>query len=498
MNVTPQPATQRCRTGIEGLDDIVRGGLPRDRMYLVLGQPGVGKTTLGVQFLIAGANEGETGLYITLSESKTELNEIARSHGWDLSKLAIFELSALEAEIKEDADTTFFNPSEVQLTRTTMAILKEVDRIKPKRVVFDSLSELRLLAETSLRYRRQILHLKQYFSGRNCTVLALDDGSAREVDEQMASLAHGVISLTKATPDYGVGRRQIRVDKMRSVNYRDGNHDMLMLTGGVVVFPRLVAAEHHTRFTAQKVSNGVAGLDALVGGGLDCGTSTIFLGPAGSGKSTLTTAYARAAADRGDKVLHFIFDETRSIFLNRASSLGLDLQKHLDSGVVRLEQIDPAEISPGEFAYRIKQGVLKEQVKMVVIDSLNGYIYAMNDQRHLSLHLHEMLSFLNQQGVTTLMVLTQQGMMGPMQSNIDLTYLADSVVMVRYFEAQGTVRQAISVVKKRSGAHERTIRDFAITPQGLVVGQPLTNFQGVLSGTPILLLGDNRTTPANH
>lgn len=481
------PETPLCLTGIEGLDDILRGGLPRDRLYLVLGSPGVGKTTLALQFLLSGAALGERGLYITLSETKAELDEVARSHGWDLSKLAMYELSALEAEIQKESDTTFFSPSEVQLNRTTIALLNEVERIKPVRVVFDSLSELRLMSETPLRYRRQILHLKQFFAGRNCTILALDDGSGLAADEQMESLAHGVITLTKRVPEYGVTRRSLRVEKLRGVKFREGNHDLLMRTGGLVVFPRLVAAEHHQPFSKDKIYSGLRSLDDLLGNGVDRGTSTIFLGPAGAGKSSLATCFARASAERGEKVLYFSFDETIATFLHRARGMGMDLEPHLKSGLISLQQIDPAEISTGELAFTIKEHVQKHGVKMVVMDSLNGYIYAMADQRHLVLHLHEMLSFLNQQGVATLMILTQQGMVGQMQTPVDLTYLADTVVMLRYFEAQGAVRQAISVMKKRSGNHERTIREFSISERGLLVGAPLRNFQGVLSGVPVMV-----------
>lgn len=476
-----------CLTGIEGLDDILRGGLPRDRLYLVLGSPGVGKTTLALQFLLTGAELGEKGLYITLSETKAELDEVARSHGWDLSSIPLYELSNLEAEIQKESDTTFFSPSEVQLNRTTIALLKEVERVKPTRIVFDSLSELRLMSETPLRYRRQILHLKQFFTGRNCTVLALDDGAGLAADDQMESLAHGVITMTKRVPDYGVTRRTIRVEKLRGVSFREGNHDLLMRTGGLVVFPRLVAAEHHQAFTKDKILSGVPSLDELVGAGLDRGTSTIFLGPSGSGKSSLATCFARTSAERREKALYLSFDETIATFLHRARGMGMDLAEHLKSGNLILQQIDPAETSPGELTFSIKEYVQKGGVKMVVLDSLNGYIYSMADQRHLTLHLHELLSFLNQLGVATLMILTQQGMVGQMQTPVDLTYLADTVVMLRYFESQGAVRQAISVMKKRSGNHERTIREFAISGQGLLVGPPLKNFQGVLTGVPVLL-----------
>ncbi|HTH46465.1 MAG TPA: ATPase domain-containing protein [Candidatus Limnocylindria bacterium] len=487
MKTVPTPSHPRCLTGIDGLDDILAGGLPRDRLYLVMGEPGVGKTTLALQFLLAGAAAGEKSLYVTLSETQMELSEVAHSHGWDLSKLSLYELRSLQEKIRNEADTTFFSPSEVQLNRTTEALMKEVERVRPVRVVLDSLSELRLMSETALRYRRQFLELKQYFSGRNCTVLTLDDGSGNGSDEQVESLAHGVIKLTKQVPDYGVTRRQIRVEKLRGVPYRQGNHDVLLRTGGVVVFPRLVAAEHPPEKGHEgRFSSGNPGLDTLVGGGLDRGTSTIFMGPAGAGKSTLATSYAYAAAERGEKVLFFSFDETIQTTLTRAAGLCMELKPHLDSGRLELKQIDPAEVSPGELAYAIRRSVESEESRMVIIDSINGFLYAMTDHRHLMLHLHELLSFLNQRGVATLMVLTQQGMVGQMQGPVDITYLADAVVMLRYFEANGAVRQAISVMKKRSGPHERTIREFAITPRGIAVGAPLTGFQGILTGTPVL------------
>lgn len=480
-------STSLCQTGIEGFDDILNGGLSRNRMYLVLGEPGVGKTTLALQFLLAGAAQGEKGLYITLSETKAELNEVANSHGWDLSAIELFELAAMEAQIKGDADTTFFSPSEVELNRTTRVLLDQIEATNPARVVFDSLSEVRLMSETALRYRRQILHLKQFFSGKNCTVLMLDDNSSSgQVDDQVESLAHGVVLLTKTSPDFGVSRRQMMVKKIRGVRFREGYHDLLMATGGLVIFPRLVAAEHHRAFPAESIPSGIPGLDRALGGGIDRGTSTIFMGPAGTGKSILTMRFALCAAQRDEHVLFFTFDETTRTLLGRARQLGFDVEPHLQAGRIKVQQIDPAEISPGELAYHIKQGVLRDGARMVVIDSLNGFLHAMPDQRHLILQLHELLSFLNQQGVVSLMVLTQQGIVGSMQSPMDLTYLADTVVLLRYFETDGAVRQAVSVIKKRSGDHERTIREFKLAPGGITVGEPLQGFHGVLTGVPMM------------
>lgn len=480
-------ATQSlCRTGLEGLDDILRGGLPRNRIFLLLGEPGSGKTTMALQFLLEGQKLGERGLYITLSETSDELKEVASSHGWDLTAINVFELSALQTELKDQGETTFFSPSEVELNRTTKVLLDQIEKHKPVRVVFDSLSEMRLMAETPLRYRRQILQLKQFFAGKNCTVLLLDDcAGAKSSDEQVESLAHGVMTLSKTSPDYGILRRQLRVEKMRGVKFREGNHDIIMETGGMVVFPRLVAAEHHSDFARERISSGITAMDSLLGGGIDRGTSTVLLGPAGTGKSTLAATFAVQAASRGENVLFFTFDETRGTLLTRADELGLKFSEQVESGRIKVQQIDPAEISPGELAFNVRQAVVRQEVRMVIIDSLNGYMHAMPDERHLLLQLHEMLAYLNQQGVTTILILTQQGLVGTMQSPIDLTYLADTVLLLRYFEVMGVVRQAMSVIKKRSGPHERSIREYSFADGKVSVGEPLTGFRGVLSGIPM-------------
>jgi circadian clock protein KaiC len=354
-------------------------------------------------------------------------------------------------------------------------------------VVFDSFSELRLMSETALRYRRQILHLKQFFAGRKATVLMLDDDSGKShVDDQVESLAHGVIVLTRTSPEFGISRRQLRVRKVRGVKFREGNHDLLLTTGEMMVLPRLVAAEHHQPFSRESISSGIEGLDRLLGGGIDRGTSTIFMGPAGTGKSTLATSFALAAADRGERVLFFTFDETLRTLLNRATDLNPGVNAHVKDHRIRVEQIDPAEISPGELANKVQVAVQQENVKMVIIDSLNGFLHAMPDQRHLLLQLHELLAFLNQQGIATILVLTQQGLIGQMQTPLDLTYLADTVLLLRYFEHDGAVRQAVSVMKKRSGNHEKKIREFTITKDGIQIGEPLAGFQGVLTGVPML------------
>jgi circadian clock protein KaiC len=477
----------RCATGVEGLDDIIAGGLPANRLYLIQGEPGVGKTTLALQFLLEGVRKGEAGLYITLSETKDELEVVAESHGWDLSGINLYELSCIEDQLNQDEANTFFHPADVELNRTTQALLAEVERTKPVRVVFDSLSEMRMLADTALRYRRQILRFKQFFAGRKCTVLFLDDRSAGQTDLQVESIAHGVIMLEKASPTYGISRRLLNVVKIRGSEFLEGNHDFVLRKGGMKVFPRLVAAEHHTQFAPEDFPSGITQLDALLGGGLGRGTSTMFMGPPGTGKSTLALKFALAAAQRGEKVLVFLFDETVGTLRNRAAKLGMDLAPHIASGNICFEQVDPAEISPGELAHRIREAVLKRGIKMVVIDSINGYLNAMPEERYLNLQLHELLAFLNQQGVITIMVLAQQGLIGAMQSSVDLTYLADTVVILRYFEVEGAVRQALSIIKKRSGDHERTIREIKIDKAGIHVGEPLEQLHGVLTGVPSLL-----------
>ncbi|MFN7141709.1 MAG: ATPase domain-containing protein, partial [Limisphaerales bacterium] len=417
-----------CTTGVPGLDSILAGGLPRNRLYLVEGDPGVGKTTMALQFLLEGARLNETGLYITLSETKEELAGVARSHGWSLNKFNIFELSAIEQQLKGETEHTFFHPSEIELNKTTQILLNEVERLKPTRVVFDSLSEMRLMAETPLRYRRQVLSLKQFFAGRNCTTLFLDDRTSSAHDLQVRSLAHGVVTLEKSSPKYGIARRSLVIEKIRGVKFREGFHDFSIRTGGAVVFPRLVASEHHTDFKRESFSTGIEGLDALLGGGIDRGTSTMIMGPPGTGKSTLAIKHACLAAARGERVHMFIFDETIGTLVARAAELGLDVRSHLKSGLLRLDQIDPAEISPGELTHCIREAVEQQNTRMIIIDSINGYLNAMPEEDYLSLQLHEMLAYLNQQGVTTIMILAQQGVIGAMQSPVDLTYLSDTVL----------------------------------------------------------------------
>ncbi len=480
--------------GVPGLDAVLEGGLPARRLYLIQGDPGVGKTTLAMQFLMEGARRGECGLYVTLSETKEEIEVVAKSHGWDLTNIHLYELSTIEAQIRGDSESTFFHPSEVELNRTIGALLAEVEKVQPVRVVFDSLSEMRMLADTALRYRRQILQLKQFFAGRNSTVLFLDDRTSGMHDLQVESIAHGVLCLSSESPEYGVARRQLTVLKIRGSQFREGNHDLILRRGGLVVFPRLVAGEHHREFAREDFPSGIAELDSLLGGGLGRGTSSMFMGPPGTGKSTLALRFALSAAEQGEKALLFLFDETTGMLKNRAAQLGLDIEEHLRSGLIAIQQVDPAEISPGELVHRIRQCVADEGVRMIVIDSINGYLNAMPAERYLTLQLHELLAFLNQQGVITIMVLAQQGLVGAMHSIVDLTYLADTVVLSRYYESRGEVKKALSVIKKRSGNHERTIREMRIGKNGISLGDPLRDLQGVLTGVPSFVNAEAKTT----
>lgn len=482
-------ASPLVSTGIAGFDHVLGGGFTADRMYLIEGDPGAGKTTLALSYLLEGASRGEPVLYVTLSETKHELIAVARSHGWSLDNVHLLELVTSEESLSSDAQLTMFHPSEVELSETTQAVLAEVERLKPRRVVFDSLSEMRLLAQNPLRYRRQILALKQFFTGRNCTVLLLDDRTSEMTDLHLQSIAHGVISLQQLAPEYGAERRRLRVIKLRGVRYQGGFHDFIIQRGGLKVFPRLVAAQHHHSFARTALKSGISELDALLGGGLDRGTSTLIVGPAGCGKTTLASQYAVAATLQGECAAIFTFDETLGTLRTRCESIGIPFDAQIDTGRLFVQQVDPAELSPGEFVHVVRQAVEPESgdgVRVVVIDSLNGYLNAMPEERNLIIQLHELLTYLAQQGVITLLLVAQHGLLGSgMSSPVDASYLADAVILMRFFEAKGRVRKAISVIKKRTGGHEDTIRELRIDGHGLQVGAPLHEFQGILTGVPI-------------
>ena len=488
--------TDRSRpaaSGISGLDDILRGGFPANHVYLIQGDPGSGKTTLGMQFLFEGRRLGESGMYISLSETAAELHAIAQSHDWSLEGIRLFEMQSVEQHFSRDAENTLFEPSEVELREVMQRLLAEIDEVKASRVVFDSLSELRLLAQNPLRYRRQILMLKQYFVGRQCTVLFLDDRTAPEDDRQLQSIVHGVVQLEQAASAYGNERRRLRVVKMRGLEPRGGYHELSIVKGGLRVFPRLVAAEHPQTFDHAVLPSGVPALDALLGGGVDRGTASLIIGPAGSGKSSLALRYALSAIERGEHVALFAFDERIHTLLLRARGLGLGLESAVASGRLSIKQIDPAEMGPGEFVATVNRAANEEKTSVIVIDSLNGYLNAMPEERALALQLHELLAVLGQRGVSTFLIMAQHGLLGPaMQSPIDVSYLADTVVLLRYFEADGAVHKAMSVVKKRSGQHEVTIREFRMgPPHGISVGEPLSGFRGILSGVPSFVGGND-------
>jgi circadian clock protein KaiC len=475
------PYQVRAKTGIEGLDDVLGGGLPTGRLYLLQGDPGVGKTTLAVSFLREAALAKERCLYITLSETEEELRAVADSHGWSLDGITVFEMKLAE-ETKASDEYTLFHPAEVELSEAMDTLLAEVERVKPARVVFDSLSEIRLLAQSSLRYRRQILALKQHFAGSGCTVLLLDDRTTEVGDTQLQSLAHDVLELE---PLYGAERRRLRVIKLRGVKYRGGYHDYKIETGALIVYPRLIASEHRSEPWTDHAGSGVASFDAMLGGGLPRGGSALIMGPPGTGKSVIASQFALAAAARGEKSAIFAFDEAIATTLARASALDLPLQRRVDEGLIQLLQIDPAEMSPGEFVHEVRAAV-ERGARVVVIDSLNGYLNAMPAEHFLVVQLHELLTFLAQRGVTTLLVTAQHGLLGSnMVAPVDVSYLADSVILLRYFESEGQLRNAISVMKKRTGAHDRAIRIFEVCRHGFRVGEALSHLRGVFTGVPV-------------
>jgi circadian clock protein KaiC len=476
----------RASTGVSGLDDVLNGGLLSNRLYLIEGMPGSGKTTLAFQFLLDGVKRGEPVLYVTLSETAEEIKAVADSHGWSLNGISIRELVPSAETLSPSEQYTVFHPSEVELSDTTKRILTDVEHIKPTRIVFDSLSELRLLAGNPLRYRRQILALKQFFAGKRRTVLLLDDLTAAQHDLQVQSIAHGALLLEHSMPAFGSLRRRLSITKYRGSDFRGGFHDYQIRRGGLEVFPRLVAAEHRGDSNRDRLPSGLAGLDALIGGGLERGTSTLIAGAAGTGKSTITSLFCAKAAEAGIHSSMFIFDESPNTLFSRMKGLNIDLKAHEDAGRVTVNQVDPAELSPGEFVHRIRRAVDDSGARIVVLDSLNGYLNSMPDERFLIAQLHELLSFLGQRGVATVLVAAHHGLIGSaMSSPVDASYLADTVLLMRYFEAEGEVRQAISVVKMRGGEHERSIREFSMRNGQVSVGEPLRDYRGVLTGVPV-------------
>jgi circadian clock protein KaiC len=469
-------------TGIAGLDDVLGGGLTAHRVYLVEGSPGTGKTTLGLQFLLDGLKKGESGLYITLSETADELVAVAHSHGWNVDALHLFELATDEA-LDPESQQSVFHPSEVELGETTQNVMDMVDRIKPARVVFDSLSEMRLLAQNPLRYRRQILALKQFFASRQCTVLLLDDKTSL-ADQHLHSIAHGVISLEQIAQNFGKERRRCNIIKMRGIKFRGGYHDYVLETGGIRIFPRLVANEHPSQFVPRVSSTGAAGLDALLGGGLTAGTNTLVAGPSGIGKTSLVVRCVCSALERGEPAAFYLFDEGLGTFYARANALGMDLRPYVESGLLKVDHIDPAELSPGEFAQKLRDAVELDGARCIAVDSLNAYLQSMPGEQYLVLQMHELLSYLNQKGVITIMVLGQHGLIGEVRSDIDLSYLSDTTILLRFFESKGRLRRAVTIMKNRTADHAMTIHELLLTDSGLVIGEPLLGFEGILSGLP--------------
>lgn len=487
----------RLSTGIPGLDMVLLGGLPQGRMYLVEGDPGTGKTTLALQFMLENASKGGSGLYVTLSENRSELEQVASSHGWTLDQIPTLELTSEELASDTQSQYTVFHPSEVELVSTLKRVLAEVERVNPSCVVFDSVSELRLLAGDSMRYRRQLLALKGFFAQRSTTVLILDERTGDGTDKQLQSIVHGVIRLQKLDREYGATRRNLEVLKIRGSAYREGLHDYVIRQEGVIVFPRVLASEAVAVPRGDRLTSTVTELDELIGGGLHPGTSNLIMGPAGVGKSTIAALYASAAAGRGDCAIIYAFDELPSTLVRRCEALGMTIRQQMEEKLLRVEQVDPAELSPGEFSNNILKLVDSEpSVRVVVIDSLNGFVHAMSGERETVLHLHELLTCLNTRGVTTILTLAQHGLIGSTQNQVDVSYLADCIIMIRYFELTGEVRQAISILKNRASAHEHTIRELSFASGRVKVGNPLNEFQGVLTGVPQLLRGtDKPPTP---
>lgn len=471
-------------TGVAGLDHILGGGFLREGFYLLQGDPGSGKTTLALQFLMENGRNGDRGLYITLTETRRDLEQACRSHGWSLDAIEVSDLTRSEFNVSGESHYVVFHPSEVELAETTRQILAEVERVKPRHVVFDGLSELRLMAADPLRYRRQLLALKHYFEEHRTTVLLLDERSNPMGRIQPESLVGGSIVMERYLPGYGGARRRLNVSKVRGADFRDGYHDYEIAREGVVVYPRLVAGEHHERFDPWVLPSGIANLDLMLAGGLQGGTTTLLLGPAGTGKSTVAMQYVTTALERGQRATVFTFDEVIETLFSRVEKLCSDgIRRHLETGQLHARHVDPAELSPGGFAHQVSRAVAGG-AKVVVIDSLNGYLSAMPEERFLTTHLHELFSYLNQKGVATIVVVAQHGLITTNEGEFDVSYLADTVLLLRYFEAQAEIRQTIGVFKKRTGAHERTLRELSILDDGVQVGEPLRDFRGIMTGVP--------------
>ena len=480
-------ASHRCATGIAGLDTILRGALPANRLYLLEGEPGSGKTTLGLQFLLEGVRHDEKVMYVTLSETREEIETVAESHGWNIENVDLFELAVAEEVLGEAREQSILHPWELELGATVRLIQERVEKLRPSRVVFDSLSELRLLSQSPLRYRRQVLAMKQFFAGRKTTVILIDDLTAErgERDSQLHSLCHGVITLERTTMEFGASRRRLQVQKLRGVDFIGGYHDFTLRHGGLEVYPRLIAAHHHGDFIGDATPSGVPEMDDLLAGGPLRGTCTLISGPAGAGKTTLALQYVFAACERGEACAILEFDERIGTLLTRSRQMGLDLDRHIASGRLLILQVDPTELAPGELTWRIRTQVESRDVRLIVIDSFNGYIAAMPEENHLVLQLHELLSYLNQRGVVTFLIHPQSGIVGSMAvSSINISYIADTVILIRFFEAEGRIRKALSIIKNRGGSHEDAIRELRIDRQGVRIGQPLKEFRGVMTGTP--------------
>jgi circadian clock protein KaiC len=473
-----------ARTGIPGLDDVLGGGWPAGHLYLVLGHPGTGKSTMGLKFLLEGVRQGETVLYVTLSETADEVRGMAASHGWSLEGIHLYELTAAQQVMGLNEEPTMFDPSDVEFRETSRSILEQIERLRPQRVVFDSLSELSLLARDPLAFRREVLLLKQALIEQHTTALLLSDRTTPDTDRQLQSLTHGVLTMEELSPEFGGERRRLRVTKLRATAYRGGYHDFRIERGGLVVYPRLVSAEHGRPFSTKAISSGIANLDALLGGGLDPGSTTLLMGPSGSGKSSIMAQFAVASLASGSKATLFLFDERVESFVHRAEAFGQPVAKLIEEGSMHVRQVDPAELSPGEFAHLIRSAV-EAGSEFIAVDSLNGYLHAMAEERFVVLQLHELISYLNGQGVTTMLLLAQHGLVNATDAPLDITYIADAVVLTRYFEHAGKFRRALSVLKKRRGEHEDWIREFRIAPEGIVVGEPLREFQGLFTGTPV-------------